>query len=280
MKVWRQTDSTSRLLRAHGCGAYAAIAAYGWASDGAVGPSGIVSATNAAEARVEASGVSDRDFARRGLSSRELERSLAAIRRRDDRPALDSQRRSGVKVREVLLPQMTAEDAGALVAVDYGVVIDGGRGASRTFRGGHWVFAFEPSGDSISIADPLRTQVISWPISLLVRAAERFGSKPWGDGRAEAIVVWKWPTYRDLMYRARAQRDDLKVELADATKSRLSAERSLVICADSLKACREQGGCTPEALAAEYQRGMHDEAAHWAPIEGAVYQRHEAPVLR
>lgn len=229
MKVWRQTDSTSRLLRAHGCGAYAAIAAYGWASDGAVGPASVSGATSAAMARVEASGVSDRDFARRGLSSRELERSLAAIRRRDDRPALDSQRRSGVKVREVLIPQMTAEDAGALVAVEYGAVIDGGRGASRTFRGGHWVFAFEPSGDSIGIADPLRTQAISWPIGLLVRAAERFGSKPWGDGRAEAIVVWRWPTYRDLMYRARGQRDDARKERDD---------------------CRQQGGCAPEALAA------------------------------
>lgn len=235
MKVWRQTDSTSRLLRAHGCGAYAAVAAYGWASDGAVGPGTIQGATSAAMARVEASGVSDRDFARRGLSSRELERSLAAIKRRDDRPALDSQRRSGVRVRETLIPQMTAEDAGALVAVDYGSVIDGGRGASRTFRGGHWVFAFEPSGDSISIADPLRTQAISWPISLLVRAAEAFGDKPWGDGRAEAIEVWRWPTYRDLMYRARGQRDSFKARVAQL---------------------EAQGGCTPEALAAARQGGI------------------------
>lgn len=86
-------------------------------------------------------------------------------------------------------------------------------------------------------------------MKVLADAAAAFGSKPWGNGRGEAIVVNEWPTYRTLMQRARVQRDGYRGQLS-------VTEKTLEATVSQLAECQHQGGCTPEALAAARAGGI------------------------
>lgn len=236
MTFYSQRDSDDRNLRAHGCGAYAALNALVWATGGSWESS---DPTGSARYRVKASKVSDADFNRRGLTASELAESMRAVSASSTRMDLPVQRRSGVNVAGDLIPQLINDGSGAMVAVDYGVVQDGGKGVG-SFRGGHWVFVHDPTSTSITVRDPLRRQAVTWPISLLATAMERFGSKPWLNGRGEAIVIRKWQTWRQGYAAMKLSRDSARAQ-------RDKAEDMLGRTIDELAALQATG--LPEAIA-------------------------------
>lgn len=193
--VWRQTDSADASLRRSGCGPYAMLAALVRASDGAWRPSGR-DGTLSARVRVERSGVTDAGFRARGLTPTELFRSLEAVVGDDVRMPLRARQMRGVDVRGRLLPLLADSGACAVVAVRYGAVQDAGLGVGA-FRLGHWAMCDQPDGGTVRVADPLRRQVVRWPVDVLERAMGSFGTNPWGHGRGEAVVVYPWRTWRE-----------------------------------------------------------------------------------
>lgn len=210
--VYSQSDSTEKALRQHGCGAYTAVNALVRASDGAWRPQG-KAGTTSAQVRRERSGVSEREFERRGMTSQEVFVSLVDVRESGQRMNLPVQWRRGVSVRGALLPQLDRTGACAAVPVDYGRVQDARLGVGG-YRGGHWVLVDAPDDGRVRVADPLRDRIVTWPIDVLVDAMEHFGTRPWLRGRGEAIVVWPWQTWKEGYGAMKAQRDALKVALA------------------------------------------------------------------
>lgn len=105
-------------------------------------------------------------------------------------PKLALQR--GIRVREQLLPELQKGRL-AIVAVNYGEVQDAGKGVG-SFRGGHAVTIGEPEGSHVTVADPLRRELVRWRIDLVVRAMESFGKRPWLNGRGEAAIPLPSPT--------------------------------------------------------------------------------------
>ena len=234
MTVWvyRQSDATTRALRAHGCGAYTAVNGLVRASRGTWRPKGR-DATSSARARVDRSGVTDAEFAARGMTSDEVYASLVGVIASDLRMDLPVQQWSGIDVRDELLPKLIEVDGCAAVAVLYGVVQDAGKGVG-SFRKGHWVLIDDPTDRDVRVADPLRRQLVRWPIDLLEDAMGRFGDnrawggkdRSWGDGRGEAVILWPWRKWRDgygsvLAQRntARTQRDVARAALAECQAS-------------------------------------------------------------
>lgn len=254
--VYRQSDATVRALRAHGCGAYTAINGLVRASGGTWRPQGRAGTTSAM-VRVDRSGVTDAEFEARGMTSDEVFASLQALVANDLRMDLPVQQRSGVRVRDDLLPQLLEVDGCAAVAVLYGVIQDAGKGVG-SFRGGHWVLVHDPDmvNGTIRVADPLRRQLVTWPIALLVDAMGRFGDnrawggrdRSWGDGRGEAIVLWPWRKWRDGYGSVLAQRDAARTQ-RDVARAAL-AECQASGDAAAIAAARAQGIADAAAAAA------------------------------
>jgi hypothetical protein len=116
----------------------------------------------------------------------------------------------GGSVRDDLLPALE-EGRIAVVAVNYGIVQDAGKGVG-SFRGGHAVVVGEPEPGKVTVADPLRRELVQWRVGLLETAMERFGKIPWLNGRGEFGIVLPSPTWLEVRTR----------QLAEA-KARLSA---------------------------------------------------------
>lgn len=240
-----QSDYTDAQLRSHGCGAASVDNALMAASDGGWRPT---DPTASARIRVARSGATPARFRARGLTSTEVYQSLAAVTASDVRMDVPLKRYRGGDVRTMLAKR--AEVGGVLViAVRYGVIQDAGHGVGR-FRLGHWVDVLDQDGDRVVIADPLRRQTTRWPVSVLVDAAESFGTRPWGDGRGEAILVYPWLTWRQGYAGMRVKRD-----------AALKAKDAAVA---ALEACQASGGTDPEALAAARAKGIADAAANAA----------------
>lgn len=198
--ILRQSDSTDAGLRKRGCGPYACLNALedvsdrDWRAKGRAG-------TTSALVRVDRSGITDAEFAVRGLTSDEVRASLAAIAATDYRMGVPVKGYHGGRVTEML---DKAESVGGVlvIAVHYGYVQDAGEGVG-SFRGMHWVVAKRRRPGVVTVADSIRRQTVEWEESLLVRAAEHFGDRPgtahdnhWGDGRGEGIVLGPWRTWR------------------------------------------------------------------------------------
>lgn len=247
--VYPQGDFHSPDLRSNGCGAASSIAALVRASDGAWKPA-TDDGTAAARYRVARSGATPAQFRTRGLTPTEVFRSLSAVRPSDARMNLPVQLRRGVAVRQALLPQLRRIGGGALVAVDYGVAQDAGLGVG-SFRGGHWVFVDDPD-DEVRVADPLRHAITRWPVDVLVEGMERFGTRPWGNGRGDAVVVWPWLTWRDAYPVMKASRDK-------ARRERDQAQAALALC-------QANGGAPADQLAAARAQGIADAAAAAAAV--------------
>lgn len=209
-------------LRKHGC----VLASLAWVRRWAGNDSG-------RESRVDdyrrASGVSMSDFRRRGVMLGEAAHAHLTLDYPGDRLAPNARKVIGGSVERDILPDLE-DGAVALMWVAYDVVQDAGIGYG-SWRKGHAV-VYAGVDDGIVVADPLRRQLVTWPRDVAIRAAERFGKKK----RINALIVRPSRThtqeiarYRDLMYRARGQRDAFKARVAEL---------------------EAQGGCTPEALAA------------------------------
>lgn len=245
-----QRDFTDAVLRAHGCGLAVALSMLVKNSAGTWEPS-TKDATSAARFRLGASGATMAQFKARGLTAAELFASMDAVRASDIRMDLPVQRHRGTKVRD-MLARMVEVRGSLAIAVAYAVVQDAGKGYG-TYRGYHWVLVIGVVGDDVVVVDPLRRQTIKWPVSLLVRAAERFGSKPWGDGRGEGVLGWPWVTWRDGHATVKAQRDA-------ARKQRDVAVAALATSEAALEECRAQSP-GDAALAKARADGIRDAAA-------------------
>ncbi|MFN8521080.1 MAG: hypothetical protein U0667_17220 [Chloroflexota bacterium] len=220
--VYCQLLFTTKALRRRGCGAAASLQALhaqsegGWRAKGKAG-------TTSARIRVTRSGIG-REFAKRGLRPAEVFASMQAIVATDVRMDVPVQHRSGVRVDD-LLAQLRRIGGVAIVAVDYSVVQDAGRGVT-SFQGMHWVTVLGEDGAEVIVADPLRRQTTRWPTSLLRHAMERFGKRPWLGGRGEAIVVWPWRTWRQGYASKSAEAKAASNEAAALRKALAACEAS------------------------------------------------------
>jgi hypothetical protein len=212
---FRQSDSDNADLRAHGCGPFSMLAALDWATDGDFPPQGRARIDAVALAMFQRSGATLAQFRERGLTLDECQRAWQTFPHADRAPFV-MQRRRGVSVVGQLLPQLATGRCVAVVPVRYGAVQDADLGVG-SWREGHYVLVFDPRDDSVGVADPLRRRVVRWPVRVLVKAMESFGSNPWLRGRGEAGVITASPslltrvrTQRDA---ARAQRDALKAQV-------------------------------------------------------------------
>lgn len=161
----------------------------------------------------EASGTSLSDFRKRGTTMSEAKTAYEGVPFGGRvKPFL--KRFSGGSIRDDLIPGLTGR-TWAGVCVNYGVVQDKGRGVG-SFRGGHFVVVGDPSGGSITVADSLRRELVTWSVNLLEEAAEKFGDHPWLNGRGEFGIVAYAPTVLELRTQ---QRDDARAALAAEKRS-------------------------------------------------------------
>lgn len=161
----------------------------------------------------EASGTSLADFRKRGTTMSEAKAAYEGVAFPNRvKPVL--KRYSGGSIKGDLIPALTGR-TWAVIAVNYGVVQDGGKGVG-SFRGGHAVVGGDPADGVITIADPLRQQLVKWPIDLLEKAAERFGDNPWLNGRGEFGIVAYAPT---ILEQRTKERDDARAALTEVKRN-------------------------------------------------------------
>jgi hypothetical protein len=235
-------------LRAHGCliasGTYAAREV----SDGAAWVD-----AEAFAAQLRKASVPIAPFRERGTTLPELKVGYEQSPGFEGRvkPRLALQR--GIDVRAQLLPMLQAGRL-AIVAVNYGEIQDAGKGVG-SFRGGHGVVIGEPDGSHVTVADPLRRELVRWRIDLLVRAMESFGKRPWLNGRGEAAVPLPSPTFLEQRTQqrnaARKERDAARSE-ADLAKAAADELRSaLTAAAKRIKVLEASTTADCTAIAAE-----------------------------
>ena len=246
---YSQRASNIKTLRAHACTLFSLAWLRDWASDGTriIGQNAIDSAVNRLQRQ---SGASRADFLRRGTK---LDEAVKAYRADDfaGRTPPRIRTMNGGSVRGDLFPAIDAGNA-ALLFVDYGVIQDAGKGIG-SFRLGHAVVGLKgTSTDTVTIIDPLRYQPVQWPHGLVVDAMERFGARPWMNGRGAFAIVYPSPTFLQV---ARAQRDRARAQVAQT-------EALLAVSRRSLAECRAGTPPTdPAALAEARASGIRDAAA-------------------
>lgn len=210
-----QYDFRDRDLRSHGC----TLASLTYLAREMADGDAWVDPESFASRLQKASGVSLATFRDRGTKFSEGRTAYESVRFEGRVPPRLALQR-GIDVRAGLLPMLQAGRL-AMVAVNYGVVQDAGKGVG-SFRGGHAVVVGQPDGVHVDVADPLRRDLVRWRVDLLVRAMETFGAKPWGNGRGEAAVPLPVPTWLE---QARAQRDKARAERDAALKEADAADR-------------------------------------------------------
>lgn len=252
---------TANDLRQHGCGAATASNMLIKNSGGKWVPQGKNGAASAA-IRVERSGVTTAEFRQRGLTTDEMIRTLEAVDSSDERMALTIKWYKGADVRDVILPRMVAAKGCAAVPIKNRVLVDAGKSPFPTFFGGHWLLLTALIGSEVAYVDPGTGKVAKMPVSLLVKAMERFGDnrdagladKSWGRGRGNAVIGYPWLTWRDGYGDMKGQRDK-------ATKERDAARSARDEALADLAECQAQGGASAEQLAEARRQGIADAAA-------------------
>jgi len=239
---YRQSDSADITLRQHGCTLFSTLYCQREESRGDVSPTKQEDVDEHVRVLRRDAGVSAADFLRRGTTLTEADRAYEAQTFPGRLPPL-MRTLHGVPVREELLPLLRAGRV-ALIAVNYGVIQDAGKGVG-SFRGGHAVVIGEPENGAVAVADPLRLVIVRWSVDLLVKSMETFGERPWGNGRGEAGVPYPSPTYRQAY--ASSQK-----ALADA---RQVVERRTAMLEIQRKATKEAEGDRDRALAAAKATG-------------------------
>jgi hypothetical protein len=259
--VFRQLDSADPDLAGHGCGAFALLSALDWMTDGSRSPEGRVAIDKAAKGMFNRSGATMKDFRERGLTMDECKVAWEATPK-GDRTPFRMQRRSGVRVRDQLIPQLAPRKSVALVAVRYADIQKANLGSPRSDGGFHYVLVFAPreTDDTIRVADPLRRRLTRWPIDVLVEGMENFGNNPWKNGKGEAGVIKVSPS---LLAVARAQRDRAKAQ-RDAARAQRDAARARV------KLLEAQFVTQPPADAATLEKLQADVATKAAVAEQLV----------
>lgn len=208
-----QLDAKDPDIRAHGCTVEGIVYMRREATDG----DAWTDSDDEAERVRKASGTSLADFRDHGTRLREAEAAYESLSFPGRiKPAMRVY--SGGSIRDDLIPALKGR-TWAGVCVNYGVVVDKGRGVG-SFRDGHFVVVGDPQGGSVTVADPLRRGLVTWSIDLLEAAAEHFGDRPWLNGRGEFGVVAYAPTILELRTQ---QRDEARAELVGAKRSAAQA---------------------------------------------------------
>lgn len=257
---------TANDLRQHGCGAATASNMLIKNSGGKWVPQGKNGAASAA-IRVERSGVTTAEFRQRGLTTDEMIRTLEAVDSSDERMALTTKWYKGKDVRDVILPRLVESRGSAAVPVKNSVLAAAGKSPFPSFKGGHWLLLVAVIGDEVAYVDPGNGKVSKMPISLLVRAMERFGDnrdvgladKSWGRGLGNAVIGYPWLTWREGYGDMKASRDKARSERDAARDQR---DRAL----EGLAECQAQGP-DAAALAEARRKGIADAAAAAAATE-------------
>lgn len=165
-----------------------------------------------------ASGVPLATFQKRGTTLDEAKRAYELMPF-EGRVKPFMKRFSGGSIRGDLIPGLTGR-RWAVVAVNYGVIQTAKRGVG-SFAGGHAVVVGDPENGSVTVADPLRRQLVKWPVALLEEAAEKFGENPWLNGRGEFGIVAYAPTILELRTQ---QRDKARAALAAAQRAKANTD--------------------------------------------------------
>lgn len=166
----------------------------------------------------ELSGTSLADFRKRGTTLDEAETAFERAPGFDGRAAPAMRKYHGGSIRDDLIPAITKDRTWALVCVNYGALQDAGKGVGA-FRGGHAVVAGEPSNGAVTIADPLRRQLVNWPVGLLEHAAETFGDRPWLNGRGEFGIVGYALTWQEQVQALKGTVADLRSTITQRERS-------------------------------------------------------------
>jgi hypothetical protein len=219
---YRQSDSGDAALRGHGCTLFSTLYLQREESGGSISPDGQSAVDEHVRQLRKDAGVSMEDFLRRGTTLTEADRAYEAQPFPDRLPPV-MRLMHGVKVKDELLP-LLRDGRLALVAVNYGVAQDAGKGVG-SFRGGHAIVVGEPDNGQVTVADPLRLVTVRWSVDLLEKAMETFGLNPWGNGRGEAGVAYPSPTYRQAYATANTALRDTRQAL-DRTRSMLTAQKA------------------------------------------------------
>lgn len=242
----RQQDFDTTSLRLHGCALAASINGMVDASGGEWRPSDD-DGTDLARILKARSGVSEAEFNARGVTSRELFKALSSTSTDNDEwMPLRIRAFHGWLVSD-MLDEMAKQGGSLLVAVRNRVLAKAGKTRFPDFMGGHWgaVTGFSGTEDVRWIAG--ERSPIALPIRVLTDAADQFGDKrdvgladdSWGDGRGEAILVYRWQPWRAGYADMKRQRDAARSQLAEC----------------------EANGPGADALAAARAGGIRDAAA-------------------
>ena len=194
-------------LRGHGC----TLASLAWLAREATDSTAWDDAEAYAARLQKLSGVTLALFRKRGTTITEAKVAYEAAPGFDGRVAPALRLFRGGSVRGDLLPELQ-DGKWAICAVNYGVVQDANRGVGA-FRGGHAIVAGKPANGKVTVADPLRRELVSWPIDLLVKAMETFGTRPWGNGRGEFGVAGPSPTILEFRTQQRDAARRLNIRL-------------------------------------------------------------------
>lgn len=242
-----QLDLRDPDLRAHGCTLVGLAHAAREMSDGAAW----VDAEAFVRRMQRLSGVPLATFRARGTTLTEGRAAYVQAPGFEGRVAPRMALQRGIDVRAQLVP-MLQQGRIAVVAVRYGEIQDAGKGVG-SFRGGHAVVVGEPEDTHVTVADPLRRELVRWRIDLLVRAMESFGKRPWLNGRGEAAIPLPSPTFLEqrTAQRDRAIRERDKA-LADLAACRAATPSDCTAIAQERDGALERAALEADrALAAE-----------------------------
>jgi hypothetical protein len=254
----RQQDYDTESLRLHGCGLAAGTNGMIRASGSEWQPGG--DGTAFARILKDRSGVTDAEFNKRGVTSRELFTALSKTADdNDERMPLQVKAYHGGVMADMLAKMVEVKGA-LLVAVKNKVLVKAGKTRFPGFNGGHWGVVTAKVGSDVRWIAGEKSPIVL-PIRVLRDAADQFGDNrdvglsdgSWGDGRGEAILVYPWLTWRDGYAAMKKKRDDALVDLDRALDDLDSAE-------DALKAC-QAAGPGEDALAEARAKGIADAAA-------------------
>ncbi len=121
--------------------------------------------------------------------------------------------------------------------VNYGVLRDGKKVPtwSRTFRGGHAIalLGYLPLLGTTNEADPLATRWSRVPLSAFRDAAGRYGKRPWGVGKAEALSIKRAKPVADGRLAALRKAVDLSISGLD--KAAEEQDKAVTLLVDARK---------------------------------------------
>jgi hypothetical protein len=189
-KPYRQFDSDNG-TRGSDCAPNASLWALRWQTRGMIRPEGREAIDKALRQLRKRS---EPEKALGAITIREMQVGYESFGAQEANPNPMLKMKLGKRVEDVLWPKLTSGRA-ALVYVNYGVVnrrrpdLSG----STSFNKGHAVIAIDGRGQGddrkVTVADPTRRELQTWPWELLTRATGLFGTNPWRIGRGEYAII-------------------------------------------------------------------------------------------